>query len=176
MYLKSLDGCRLTIGRYPPFTYNANGGGGSAISIPSHKNNLLQVTFSSKTFSIPPLTSKTTKFLSLPLAPGLKIEMSMDKLEGTINRDSGEVILTFESKFLFSIGTIVKFPKLIVNTLLTTGQVKSKLHQGEGLIIQNNGKLKLVGIAIVPITGNKVLDSFLRLPNEALAELQCEIK
>ena len=176
MQMKSLEGCRLTIGSYPPFTYNAYGGGGNAKVIRSQKNNLLHVSFSSETFSIPPLTSRTTKFLSLPFPPGLKIEMSMDKLEGTIDKKSGEVLLKFESKFIFTIGTKLKFPELIVNCLLTTGKVKGKLHEEEGQVLQENGNTKLVGISTIPITGNKVLDNFLGLPNEALAELQCEIK
>jgi len=176
MQLKSLEGCQLKIGKYPPFTYNAYGGGGKATFLSNQKNHLLHISFSSKTFLIPPLTSKTTKFLSFPLPPGFKIEMSMDKLEGTIDQNSGKVLLTFESKFLFSIGAMLRFPELIVKTLLKTGKVKGKLHEGEGLPIQNNGTTKLVGISIIPKTGNKILDSFLGLPNEALAELQCEIK
>ena len=176
MQMKSLDGCRLTIGSYPPFIYNACGGGGKATLFPGKKNNLLNISFSSKTFFIPPLTSRTTKFLSLPFPPGLKIEMSMDKLEGTIDKKSGEVLLEFESKFIFSIGAKLKFPELIVNSVLKTGKVKGKLHEEEGQVLQANGKTKLVGIATIPITGNKLLDTFLCLPNEALAELQCEIK
>jgi len=176
MQLKSLEGCRLRIGKYPPFIYNAYGGGGKATLLSNQKNNLLKISFSSRTFSIPPLTSKTTRFLGLPLPPGFKIEMSMDQLEGTINKNSGKVLLKFESKFLFSIGTILKFPELIVKTLLKTGKVKGKSHEGEGLALQNNGKTKLVGISIIPKTGHKILDTFLGLPNEALAELRCEIK
>ena len=176
MKMKSLEGCRLTIGSYPPFTYNAYGGGGKATVIPNQNNNLLNVIFSSETFSIPPLTSRTTKFLSLPFPPGLKIEMSMDKLEGTINKKTGEVLLTFESKFIFRIGAILKFPELIIKTLLTTGKIKSKLHERQGHLLQKNGKIKLVGISSVPKTGNIIFDTFLCLPNEALAELKCEIK
>ncbi len=176
MELKSLEGCRLKIGSYPPFDYNANGGGGKGEILPSKKDNILYLSFSSQTFSIPPLTSQTTKFLSLPLPPGLKIEMSMNKLVGTINQKSGEVVLKFDSNFFFSIGNIIKFPHLSVKTILETGQVKSKLHKGKGLVRQKNGKTKLVGISIIPLTGNKILDTFLGLPNEALAELKCEIK
>ena len=176
MELKSLDGCRLTIGSYPPFNYNAYGGGGKSKLLPSQQNNTLLLRFSSETFSIPPLTSRTTKFLCLPLPPGLKIEMSMNQLEGTIDKNSGEIFLQFESKFLFSIGARIKFPDLLVKTILTTGKVKGNLHEGEGLVLQNNGKTKLVGISIIPPTGNKILDTFLGLPNEALAELHCEIK
>ena len=176
MHLRSLDGCRLAIGKYPSFSYNAYGGGGEAELLPNQKSNLLHISFSSKTFSIPPLTSKSTKFLSLPLPPGFKIEMYMEQLEGTIDKNSGEVLLRFESKFLFSIGAMLKFPKLIVKTLLTSGKVKGKLHEGEGYVLQNNGTIKLVGISMIPKTGNKILDIFLGLPNEALAELKCEIK
>ena len=176
MQLKSLEGCRLTIGSYPQFTYNANGGGGKATLLPDQKNNLLHVSFSPKTFSIPPLTSRTARFLSLPLPPGLKIAMSMDQLEGTIDKHSGEVLLQFESKFLFCIGDMIKFPELIVKTLLTTGNVKGKLHEGEGHPLQSNGSTKLVGVSMIPKTSNKIFNTFLGLPNEALAELQCEIK
>tara|TARA_Y100001968_G_scaffold8927_1_gene7603 strand:+ start:488 stop:1018 length:531 start_codon:yes stop_codon:yes gene_type:complete len=176
MRLKSLEGCRLTIGSYPPFIYDASGGGGKATVRPSQNNNLLCINFSSKTFSIPPLTSKTTKFLSLPLPPGFNIKMSMDQLDGTIKKNSGEVKLNFESRFRLRIGPMLKFPNLIVKTLLHTGKVKGKLHEGEGLVLQNNGTIKLVGISIIPKTGDKILDGFLGLPNEALAELKCEIK
>ena len=176
MHLKSLKGCRLKIGSYPTFTYNASGGGGKGTLLPSKKKNIIYLSFSSKTFSIPPLTSKTTKFLSFPLPPGLKIEMYMKKLKGTIDKNSGEVLFKFESKFVFSIGGMIKFPDLLVNTSLKTGKVKGKLHEAKGLVLHENGKTKLVGISLIPPTGNKVLDTFLCLPNEALAELQCEIK
>ena len=176
MQLKSLEGCRLKIGSYPPFYYNAYGGGGKGTLLPSKNNNITFLRFSSQTFSIPPLTSKTTKFLSLPLPPGFKIQMTMDQLEGTINKNSGEVLFKFESKFIFSIGGMIKFPNLLVKTKLTTGRVKGKLHEAEGVSLQKNGTTKLVGISIIPQTRNKILDTFLGLPNEALAELHCEIK
>tara|TARA_B100001029_G_scaffold178066_1_gene183966 strand:+ start:226 stop:756 length:531 start_codon:yes stop_codon:yes gene_type:complete len=176
MQLNSLDGCRLKIGSYPPFSYNATGGGGKGKLLPSQKKNVLNLRFSSQTFSIPPLTSKTTKFLSLPLPPGIRIEMSMDKLEGSIDKNSGEIFFQFESKFVFKIGDVMKFPDLLVKTTLNTGNVKGKLHEGHGITLQKNGQAKLVGISIIPPTGNKILDTFLGLPNEAIAELQCEFK
>jgi len=176
MQLKSLKGCRLTIGSYPPFSYNASGGGGKGTLLTSKENNILYLSFASETFSIPPLTSQSAKFLFLPFPPGLKIEISMDKLEGTIDKNSGEVLFKFESKFIFSIGAMIKFPNLVVKTSLTSGKVKGELHKGEGLVLQKNGKTTLVGISIIPPTGNQILDTFLGLPNEALAELQCEIK
>ncbi len=176
MQLKSLKGCQLRIGSYPPFSYNAFGGGGKGTLLPSKQDNILYVSFSAKTFAIPPLTSQTTKFLYLPLPPFLKITMSMDKLIGSIDKSSGEILFEFQSKFVLSIGDTIKFPNLLVKSSLTTGHVKGKLHEGKGLALQNNGKTKLVGISTIPPTGNKILDAFLSLPNEALAELHCEIK
>ena len=102
--------------------------------------------------------------------------MYMEKLEGTIDKNSGEVLLNFESRFVFSIGGMIQFPDLLVESLLQTGKVKGKLHEGKGLILQKNGRTRLVGISTVAPTGNKFLDTFLCLPNEALAELQCEIQ
>ncbi|AAQ00520.1 MULTISPECIES: hypothetical protein [Prochlorococcus] len=175
MYLKSLDGCLLAIGSYPAFQYDARGGGGSAVVIKSEKNNIKYIKFAPETFSIPALTSKTTKFLGLPLLIGLKIQMYLEILEGTINLDSGEVLLNFESRFIFSIFTKFHFPSLFVKTCLKTGTVKSDLYQETGNVVQQNGVAKLVGVACIPKTGNKALDLFLGLPNEALAILQCEI-
>ncbi len=64
----------------------------------------------------------------------------------------------------------------VKETSTSTGTVKGNLHQGNGIILQKDGKTKLVGISIIPQTGNTILDIFLGLPSEALAELQCEIK
>ena len=102
--------------------------------------------------------------------------MSMDKLEGTIDKNTGEILFELESKLIFSIGTIIKFPHLLIKASLQKGIVKGKLHESKGITLQKNGKTKLVGIATIPPTGNKFLDNFLNLPNEALAELQCAIK
>jgi len=175
MQLRSLDGCQLAIGSYPPFNYDASGGGGIATLLSTEKEHILHISFASKTFSIPPLSSKTTKFLSLPLPLGLKIEMSMDKLEGTVDKNTGEILLIFESRFIFSICNKFHFPDLIVKTNLETCKVKGVLHEAEGQLLQKNGKAILVGIANIPATRNKILDIFLGLPNEALAVLKCEI-
>ena len=176
MNLKSLDGCKLVIGTYPPFSYDARNGGGEATLDKTDKANIQSVIFKPNNFSIPPLTWENTKFLNVPLPPGLKIEMLMDKLEGTIDKNTGEIILFFESRFKFSICSIFFFPDLLVKSLLQSGKVKSNLYEENGFGLRKDGKAKLVGIALIPITGNKVLDKFLDLPNEALAVLNCEIK
>ena len=175
MHLKSLNGCRLRIGEYPHFDYDARGGGGEALENATSDMNIIKLKFSSKTFSIPALTSNTTKFLKIPLPIGLEIKMLMEKLQGTLNKKTGEIILEFEAKFVFKVLSIVKFPALLVKTSLETGSVQTVLNQAKGLCLQKNGKARLVGIALIPKTGNKILDLFLGLPNEALAVLECEL-
>ncbi len=66
----------------------------------------------------------------------------MDKLEGTVDKSSGEVLFQLEAKFIFSILTIIKFPYLLINTTLTTGEIKGKSHAAKGLILQKNGKMQ----------------------------------
>ena len=68
--------------------------------------------------------------------------MSLDNLEGTINQETGEIILNFKAKFILEILSIFQFPSLLVNTTLTTGNVKSELHEESGISLQNNGKTK----------------------------------
>ena len=56
MQLKSLNGCRLSIGSYPTFDYNADEGGGKATLIKRQRDKIIDLSFSPQTFSIPPLT------------------------------------------------------------------------------------------------------------------------
>ena len=56
---------------------------------------------------------------------------------------------------------------------LTTGKVKNKLHEVTGLTIQTNDKATLVEIATNPPTKNNCFCHLTSLPNEALAERQC---
>ncbi len=176
MYLRSLDKCCLRIGSYPPFDYDATNGGGKAFTSSNDQSKIKYLSFDPNTFSIPPLTWRNTRFLTLPIPPGLKIEMLMDKLEGTLDITTGCLSLDFESRFVFSIFSIFSFPNLFVKTTLVTGRVISRLFEEEGMLLNKNGKTKLVGIAVVLPTGNRMLDVFLGLPNEALAVLNCEFK
>ena len=174
--LKSLDNCRLAIGFYPQFHYDATNGGGVASVSQGQKEDLLVLDFNPKTFLIPPLTWRSTKVLSVPMLPGLSINMLMDKLQGTLNKESGEILLDFEARFVFRITSIFQFPNLVVKTTLGSRQLKSKLFQVTGKPLQKNGTATLVGVSMIPKTGNFLLDRFLSLPNEALAILQCKIE
>lgn len=175
MQLKSLDKCYLRIAHYPMFTYDARGGGGVATFIKS-TNYLEYMEFNKDTFSIPDLTSETTKILGIPMPYGLKIQMCMDKLEGCMDRRDGSISLRFESKFKFSILNRFTAPNLIVKAQLSTEEVKTKINSAKGSPLNNKGEATLVGCANVPLTGNQALDIFLGLPNEALAILKCKIE
>ena len=175
MHLKSSKGCRLAIGAYPHFVYDARGGGGEAVLSETNESTKKSIRFCPKSFQIPSLTWKNTKFLGLPLPPGIRIHISMHKLEGNINQSSGEISLNFEANFNLEIFSIFKFPNLIVKSLLNTGKVKTNYYQSEGLVIQKNGKMKIVGVAKIEKTKNHVLNKLLFLPTEAFAELKCEI-
>lgn len=176
MRLKSLGGCRLAIGRYPTFSYDARGGGGNGVLSLVNEDFLQEVSFDNEDFVIPPLSWKTTKVLGLPIPPGLKIAICTEKLKGVFDKSNGKISLDFEARFRFSICSWLRAPDLIVKTCLNTGKVKSRLHNVEGQPIQEDGRTTLVGVSVVPRSGSYLLDSFLSLPNEALAVLECEIE
>ncbi len=175
MRLRSHKGCKLQIGRYPAFTYNATGGGGKAeITQIDENTGVIHLRFNPRSFSIPTLNWRTTRFLGLPLPPGLKISIKPEKLEGIANNITGEISLEFEASFIFSIFSSLYAPSLIIKTLLKGTTEKGWLHNEEGLSIDTNGYAKLTGTAIVNPCGNVVLDRFLGLPTKAIAILSCQ--
>ncbi|WP_320674165.1 hypothetical protein [Prochlorococcus sp. MIT 1341] len=176
MHLKSLSGCRLAISSYPSFLYDATGGGGEAVKLASHKVSMDYFRFCPDTFSMPDINWSTTRFIGLRIPPGLEIKMYLDKLEGYINKLSGEISLQFESRFVLTVFSKISAPELIVRTCLHTGKASSKRHLVEGMTLQDNGRARLIGVAEIEPTGSFLLDSFLNLPDEALAILECEFK
>ena len=176
MILKSLSNCILAIGKYPKFKYNATGGGGAASVIKQELNKSLFLRFDPEEFTIPPLNYETTEIFSIPMPPGLEIKMSLDKLEGTLDKSTGYIALEFESRFIFRIFSISFFPQLFVKTCLNSEEVNSQLHYAKGHNMKTDGNTTLVGVALIPRTGNKLYDLLLGLPNEALAILKCQFK
>ena len=152
--LKSLEKCQLAIGSYPYYDYDATNGGGATSFVHLKKNGCVFVEFNPKNFSIPPLSWRTTKIFNVPLPPGLKIKMVLEKLQGTIDRNNGNISLDFKAKFAFSIFSRIKFPDLIVKTALGDKKLTSKVFKVQGKPIQENGMTTLVGIAVVPRTNN----------------------
>ena len=101
--------------------------------------------------------------------------MNLEKLIGKIERSSGKISIKMDANFILSILSYYSFPKLIIKTELTNGKELTDFQYSKNELIQSNGYTVLVGKSIVPRTGNKILDGFFNLPNEALAELHCKL-
>jgi len=174
MHLESLSHCELVIGDYPSFHYDARGGGGITTQNKTEDNGSQSVSFDPESFRIPPLNWKTTKFLGLPMPPGLEIEIVPRILNGTFNLKSGYMSLILEADFVFSIFSLIKAPELKIKTCLNTEELLTENHKMGAQTIQSNGRATLTGVARVPRTGQKYLDTFLSLPNDATAKLHCK--
>lgn len=171
LQLITLRGCELAIGRYPRFRYDASGGGGPAVVGPRDASGWEPLAFDPANLEIPPLNSRTTRLLGLPLPPGLAIAIQPQQLQGRWHPQSGAVQLQFRSRFSFTVGKIYRAPDLIVACELTTAQAQGRRHRASGCPLSPEGVLRLVGVATVEPTGDVWLDRFLSLPEEALAVL-----
>jgi len=176
--LHTLAGCELVIAGYPRFTYNALGGCAAGNCSPN-ANGELELQFASEHTAIPPLNGRSTRFLGLPLPPGLSIAIHPEALSGRVDPGSGRVTLQFRSRFRFQLraGTTVHYqaPDLVVDTQLTTETISSQRHQRQGRRLDHNNRAVLVGTALITPCGESWLDRFLGLPDEALAVLECRL-
>jgi hypothetical protein len=183
--IDTLGACALTIGRYPPFRYDARGGGGIGIlqplesgadAAPTDSNTGAQpLHFDPANLSIPPLDWRTTRFLGLPLPPGLRIAITPERLDGWLEPASGTMRLIFRARFRFSIASLYTAPDLLIDTELTTASVQGQRHRGEGQALDRDGQALLVGIDTVQPSGDVLFDRFLGLPDEALALMRCRL-
>ncbi|XP_024927744.3 uncharacterized protein LOC107414408 [Ziziphus jujuba] len=176
---KTLKACKLGISQYPDFEYNAEGGRGTGSGKKVTENSLtdeiISVSFDLNTVYIPPLKSATTKFLGLPLPPFLKIDIVPELFQGSINKESGKVGLEFKAKFWFSVGSIYKAPPLLVETMLTSEESNGTMRSAKGERLDENGNCRLVGVATVDPIDDFLMNSFLGLPTECLADLNAII-
>lgn len=171
LLLHTEAGCGLAIGRYPRFRYDASGGNGTAIGTPG--NGTLELVFDPSQLSIPALNWRTTRVLGLPLPPGLQIAIEPLALAGQLVPASGAVTLHFEARFHCSWAGLYRPPPLLVTTDLTTASVAGQRHHATGCPLDASGRGCLVGVARVPPSGDRWLDGFLGLPDDALAVLRC---
>ncbi|KAK3403855.1 hypothetical protein EUGRSUZ_K00215 [Eucalyptus grandis] len=149
---KTLGACKLGISRYPDFEYNAQGGTGRGQGSVASNGDLTReilVSFDLDTLYIPSLTSATTKFLGLPLPPFLKIDIAPQLL--------------------------YRAPPLIVETVLTSEESKGTVRGGRGERLDEEGNCRLVGVASVDPIDDFLMNSFLGLPTECLADLNAVI-
>ena len=179
LQLHTLAGCRLAIGRYPAFRYDGRGGGGPGHSATPHDGTSSALSFPPSTLSIPPLNTATTRFLGLPLPPGLSIAIAAEQLSGHWQPDSGAIALQFRARFRFRIAAAGRAlyapPDLQIACELSSGVVQGRRHGASGRPLSGDGSARLVGVARVEPCGDAWLDRFLGLPDEALAVLECRI-
>jgi hypothetical protein len=171
--LQTLAGCSLVIGAYPRFRYDARGGGGVGRLSDGDGTGSQLLRFDPDVLHIPPLHWSTTRFLGLPLPPGLVITIHPERLEGSLDGATGAMALRFCARFRFAIGSLYRAPDLIVDTTLSTGPVQGRRHQATGQPLDGDGQAQLVGVATIAPSGDPFLDRFLGLPDEALALLRC---
>jgi hypothetical protein len=171
--LHTLAGCSLAIGGYPRFDYDASGGRGVATLAETDASRAQMLRFDSTGLSIPPLHWRTTRFLGLPLPPGLAITIHPERLDGSLDPPRGAMELQFRARFRFAIAGLYRAPDLIVETTLGTGAAQGRRHHGRGQPLDGDGRAVLVGVATIAPSGDRWLDRFLGLPDEALAQLHC---
>lgn len=175
LQLSTRPRCRLAIGRYPAFVYDGRGGGGPGWG----SGGAGPLRFPAETLTIPPLDCRSTRFLGLPLPPGLSITIEPDRLEGSWEPVSGDLELVFSARFRFRIGPVSKplysAPDLRIDARLSSGCAEGHRHRAQGRRLDPQGGARLVGIARVEPCGDAWLDRFLGLPDEALAMLECRI-
>ncbi len=165
--------CALAIGPYPRFHYDARGGGGTGeLGDPAGATEQA-LQFPAQGLSIPPLTWRTTRVLGVPLPPGLSITIAATHLAGSLDPATGAVTLRFQARFRFRMAGLYQAPDLLIDTQLTTGVAQGRRHGGAGQALDDDGGALLVGVAMVPPSGDPWLDRFLGLPDEALAMLRC---
>ncbi|KAI3901498.1 hypothetical protein MKW92_025863 [Papaver armeniacum] len=171
------NSCKLGISIFPDFVYNAEGGIGVGMGTKNETNgsNEVSINFDVQTLYIPPLNSKTTTFLGLPLPPFLKIEISPELFQGIIDEETGKVNLEFKAKFWFSVGSVYKAPPLIVWTVLTSEESVGTMRKGKGERLNKEGKCRLVGVATVQPIDDFFMNTFLGLPTECLADMNATI-
>ena len=124
---------------------------------------------------IPRLSWRTTRFLGLPLPPGISISIQPEILEGNLNSHTGAMALNFKARFQADFAGLYQSRDLIVVTELSSGQSKGRRHNASGSVLQSSGEVVLAGIATIEPTGDIWLDRFLGLPDEALAVLRCQL-
>lgn len=175
LQLSTAARCVLAIGGYPRFLYDARGGGGTGELGRADSSGRRWLRFAPEQLCIPALDWRSTRVLGVPLPPGLSIRIAPEQLEGLLDSDSGALILHFRARFCLRIAGLYRAPDLQIETQLTSGPVHSSRHVLSGEPLSTSGHALLVGVALVPPSGDPWLDRFLGLPDEALAMLRCSI-
>lgn len=79
------------------------------------------------------------------------------------------------AKFWFSVGSIYRAPPLLVKTVLTSEESNGTIRSGRGKRLDKEGNCSLVGVATVDPIDDFLMNTFLGLPTECLANLNAVI-
>eukprot|EP00775_Hariotina_reticulata_P001609 gene1609-1949_t len=156
------------------FSYNAEGGGGTA-AVQQLPGNKLKITFNAQELLIPALNWRTASVLGIPIPPPLNIDIKPKLFEGVLDLATGRMDMEFDASFDFSIGTLYRAPSLAVRTTLTTEHSAGQIHEADGQRLQD-GSVMLVGVARVPEVEDAFLNTFLMLPTDALAVMKASLE
>eukprot|EP00741_Cyanophora_paradoxa_P022008 tig00021432_g21245.t1 len=162
---------RLSVGVYPDFAYNAEGFGGEGTYRVAPDGRTADFAFPADALSIPPMSWRTASILGLPLPPFLEIRITPREATGTYDLTTGEFKMAFDAKFQLFLAGSAAFVPISVVTNLTTGESAGLFKRAAGAAIDETGAGRLVGVAVVPRTGDGFMDGFLGLPTDTLAEL-----
>lgn len=178
--MRTTEDCALAVSVHPQFSYDATGGGGTAHGYQSPHSQKLEVSFPTSTLNIPDVSYKTARIGGVPLLPIFRIAVDAQSLQGTIDRGSGAVDLQFVARFYLTASlfgwNFYSAPPLLITTQLTTGSAAGGRLGGTGSAMQSDGSATLVGVSEVAVTGDRLLDAFLRLPNYTLAVMACNFE
>lgn len=87
--MRTLADSELAVSVYPSFAYNSLGGGGLADA--TVEGGRVNISFNPTAVNIPPVDARTTKFLGVPMVPGLRIDVVPAKLEVRLSVSRGKI-------------------------------------------------------------------------------------
>ena len=162
-------GAKLKISRWPTFKYDALGASVEAV-VNWQSSSLVHVSFPADQINIPPL-----KLLGTKVPGGIGVLIETHGLQGTIDVCSGEVLLDFDATFTPYLFGRIWDTGVQVRTQLTTDNEQHGSPLLTASEIDEWGDGYLAGVAQVPMSEDDIINRFLRLPSEALAELPAHI-
>lgn len=101
--MRTLPTCKLAVSWYPIFSYNAAEGGGDG-SVEDLGGGRSKLTFDPQALNIPALNYKTASIFGVPIPPPLNIAIVPQRFEGTLDRGTGVMELSFLAEFRFTAG------------------------------------------------------------------------
>ncbi len=167
-------GSTLGVAWFPEFQYNTtdkSGGWGTVTDLGDGKG---YVSFLDDSLSVEPLEFIPGIIPWTDAIPGtetIRVEIFPNEMSGEIDFCTGEISMDFDAMFQTRMELIEPFygmvDEIIVICDLTTGVSTGQSHSLEGSLMEDNGRLTLAGVAVVPETGDILVNTLLTLPSDA---------